>query len=105
MDTERVCLALDVGPDVMSEVCRREAARLMREAARLLRNVEQSAAAPTEAANKASHWLMLSEAFDREYERRLDLLRGDGDDVAEATKPPNDAAAISAQSTPEDWSR
>jgi hypothetical protein len=94
MDVERVCLALDVGPDELLDVSRREAARLLRVAAEKLDDPDVDVNRALDVAQSASRWLVLCELFDE----------SGGGTETEAKPIPTPAAAADKSSQPEDWS-
>jgi hypothetical protein len=94
MDAERVCLALDVEPDEMADVTRREAARLLRLAAELLEDPSVDSTIAIDAASNAGRWLTLCQLFAEDEEV------GGGSTETET----NRATTAAAQRTrPDDW--
>jgi hypothetical protein len=93
MDTERVCLALDVEHDEMVDVTRREAARLLRLAAELLEDPSVDGRIAIDAAHNAGRWLVLAELF-------MAGAEVDGGDPETET---NRATAIAQRTRDEDW--
>jgi hypothetical protein len=98
MDAERVCLALDVEPDEMVNVTRREAARLLCVAAELLEDPSVDVKIAIDAANNAGRWLVLCQLFTEGEE-----VGGGGDnpngDVRESP-----ATAAVQRTRADDWS-
>jgi hypothetical protein len=100
MDVERVCLALDVEPDEMVDVTRREAARLLHVAAELLEDPSVSVTIALDATNNAGRWLVLCQLF-----TEGDEVGGGGDGVPNGdVREPLTTAATAQRTRPDDWS-
>lgn len=106
MDAERVCLALDVAPDELSNVSKQEAARHLRAAAELLDDPEAGLSIVFESTQRAGHWLMLADEFEREWDRQHSERTGGNDDTDHGGESDEQVgvAARRQRTEVEDWS-